>query len=141
MSSTNIQFSVGVHIMQVLHVHSEKRVTSSFIRESVNADGASVRAVLAKLAKAGLVATARGRGGYSQLARSADEISLLDIYQATAAPGVFAIHSHPVQKTCVVSTHHKKSMNDVLEDCQEAFEASLRTKLLSDVVGLMRRDN
>ncbi len=138
MSATNIQFSVGVRIMQVLHIHADKRVTSSFIRESVNADAASVRLVLAKLAKAGLVATTRGRIGSSALARPADRISLLDIYKAISVPPVFAVHSHPVEKTCVVSTYHKKTMAEVLKDCQSAFEATLAGRMLSDIVGPMR---
>ena len=54
MSATNVQFSVGVHIMQVLHAHADDKVTSSSITKSVNADAGSVRLVLAKLAKAGL---------------------------------------------------------------------------------------
>ena len=68
MSATNVQFSVGVHIMQVLHVHADEKVTSSSITKSVNADAGSVRLVLAKLAKAGLVKTTRGRTGGAAVA-------------------------------------------------------------------------
>jgi DNA-binding IscR family transcriptional regulator len=125
--------------MQVLVVHADKRVTSSFITESVNTDAGSVRLTLSRLSKAGLVNTIRGRGGYCELARSAQEITLLDIYRATSAPPVFAVHPHPVEKTCVVSTHHRESMMEVLEDCQGAFETSLSRKKLSDVVKSMRR--
>ena len=77
MSATNVQFSVGVHIMQVLHAHADEKVTSSSITKRVNADGGSVRLVLAKLAKAGLAKTTRGRGGSSRLAKPAQKISLL----------------------------------------------------------------
>ena len=139
MSATNVQFSVGVHIMQVLHVHADNKVTSSVISKSVNADAGSVRLVLAKLAKAGLITTTRGRRGSSGLARSARNISLLDIYKATGAPPVFAVHSHPIERKCVVSTHHKKTMMQVLENCQEAFEAALARKKLSDIVGPTQR--
>jgi Rrf2 family protein len=139
MSATNVQFSVGVHMMQVLHALADEKVTSSSITESVNADPGSVRLVLAKLAKAGLVKTTRGRGGSSRLARPAQKISLLDIYKATAAPPVFAVHSHPVECKCVVSRQHKETMTRVLKDCQEAFEAALARKKLSDLIGPMRR--
>ena len=139
MSATNVQFSIGVHIMQVLHVRADQKVTSTLLSESVNADPGSVRLVLAKLAKAGLIATTRGRGGSSQLARPAQRISLLDIYKATAAPPVFAVHSHPIERRCVVSTHHKETMMQVLGDCQKAFEAALARKKLSDTVGPIQR--
>ncbi len=138
MSSNNVQFSVGVHVMQVLHVHSNKRVTSSFITESVNTDAGTVRAVLSKLAKAGLVTTTRGRGGSSTLARPADQIRLLDIYIAVSPHPVFSIHGHPVRRSCVVSTHHKQTMGEILADSQRAFEAALAKRRLSDVVEPMR---
>lgn len=139
MSATNVQFSVGIHIMQVLHVHADRKITSSFITESVNADPGSVRLVLSKLAKAGLVRTTRGRGGSSELAKPARKISLLDVYRATSAPPVFAVHSHPIERSCVVSTHHKQTMKHVLDQCQDAFEASLAKQSLADIVGPMRR--
>ena len=139
MSATNVQFSVGVHIMQVLHAHADEKVTSSSITKRVNADGGSVRLVLAKLAKAGLVKTTRGRGGSSRLAKPAQKISLLDIYKATAAPPVFVVHSHPVECECVVSREHKDTMVRVLKDSQAAFEAALDRKKLSDIVGPRRR--
>jgi DNA-binding IscR family transcriptional regulator len=139
MSATNVQFSVGVHIMQVLHAYVHEKVTSASITESVNADPGSVRLVLAKLAKAGLVKTTRGRGGSSRLARPAHKISLLDIYKATAAPPVFAVHSHPVEYACVVSRQHKDTMVRVLKDSQAAFEAALARKKLSDIVGSRSR--
>jgi Rrf2 family protein len=139
MSATNVQFSVGVHIMQVLHAHADEKVTSSSITGSVNADPSSVRVVLAKLAKAGLVKTTRGRGGSSRLAKPAHVISLLDIYKATSAPLVFAVHSHPVECKCVVSRQHKETMMRVLKDSQASFEAALARKKLSDIVEPRRR--
>lgn len=140
MSSNNVQFSVAVHIMQVLHVHSEKRVISSFITESVNTDAGTVRTVLSKLAKARLVLTTRGRGGSSALARPADQINLLDIYNAVTSQPVFLIHGHPVQRKCAVSKHHKQTMCAVLADCQRTFEASLADRKLADIVDPMRRE-
>lgn len=125
--------------MQALHVHADKRVTSAGLTSSVNADPASVRQVLSKLAKAGLVKTTRGRNGSCELARSAERISLLDIYRATAAPKVFAIHAHPVVKSCAISSYHKQTLADVLDDCQQAFEASLARTKLSDIVEPMQR--
>ena len=68
-----------------------------------------------------------------------ERTSLLDIYKATTAPPVFAVHSHPVECKCVVSREHKDTMVRVLKDSQAAFEASLARKKLSDIVGPRRR--
>ena len=125
--------------MQVMHLYADRKLTSSFIRESVNADAASVRSVLSKLAKARLVRTTRGRGGSCELARSGDQISLLDIYKATSAPQVFAVHSYPVEPNCIVSTHHKQTMERLLGDCQKAVEETLAGKKLPETLGPMSR--
>ena len=93
MSRINNQFSLGVHIMTALGDHYGEPVTSSHLTASVRAHESQVRGVLSKLVKAGLVATSRGRNGFSSLARPANKISLLEIYKAVQAPPVFSIHA------------------------------------------------
>ncbi len=140
MSAVNTQFSVGVHVMQVLEVYSDQKIVSSFIAGSVNADPGLVRFTLSKLVKAGLVHSTRGRYGSCELSRPATQISLLEIYRAIEAPGVFATHNYPVDKKCVVSVHHKETMEQVFMDCQEAFELSLQKTMLADVVKPIKKE-
>ena len=45
-----------------------------------------IRHIISQLAKAGLLNTKRGRGGGVQMARSASEISLLDVLEAMQGP-------------------------------------------------------
>ena len=57
-----------------------------------------IRKTLSQLKKAGLIHVARGTGG-AELAKAADEISLLDIYQAVECLGstgqLFGFHENP----------------------------------------------
>jgi len=118
--------------------HGEE-ISSGTLAESVNADPTFVRKSLSKLSKAGLVMTKRGKSGASVLARSPRQITLLDIYRASAAPPAFAVHSYPVEKRCPVSCHLKECMSGLLSQAQIGFERSLAKVTLADLVGQIRR--
>ena len=120
--------------MTALGDHYGEQVTSIDLTASVRAYESQVRKVLSKLVKAGLVTASRGRNGYSSLSRSANKISLLDIYKAVEAPPVFSIHEYPKEKTCRTSCTHKEAMADLLGDAQRAFEDKLDQHLLSEMV-------
>ena len=72
------------------------------------------------------------------LSRSPRQITLLDIYRASAAPPAFAIHSYPVEKRCPVSCHLKECMSELLSQAQISFERSLAKITLADLVGQIR---
>jgi Rrf2 family protein len=138
MSAKSVQFTVAAHIMAALGCHHGEEVSSAILAESVNADHTFVRKSLSKLSKAGLVVTKRGKSGASMLSRSPRQITLLDIYRASAAPPAFAIHSYPVEKRCPVSCHFKACMSGLLSQAQNSFERSLAKVTLADLVGQIR---
>jgi Rrf2 family protein len=125
--------------MAALGYRHGEEMSSATLAESVNADPTFVRKSLSKLSKAGLVVTKRGKSGASGLARPPRQITLLDIYRASAAPPAFAIHSYPVEKRCPVSCHLKECMSGLLSHAQNSFERSLAQITLADLVGQIRR--
>jgi Rrf2 family protein len=139
MSVKSVQFTVAAHIMAALGYKHGEEISSATLAESVNADRTFVRKSLSKLSKAGLVVTKRGKSGASMLSRSPRQITLLDIYRASAAPPAFAIHSYPVEKRCPVSCHLKECMSELLSQAQNSFETSLAKITLADLVGQIRR--
>jgi len=139
MSATNVQFTVAAHIMTALGFFHGQAIASAALAESVNADPTFVRKSLSKLSKAGLIVTTRGKNGASKLTRSPKQITLLDIYRASAAPPTFAIHSYPVEKRCPISRNIKGCMSSVLKKAQDSFENSLDGITLADVVGEVNR--
>jgi Rrf2 family protein len=138
MSVKSVQFAVATHIMAALGYHQGEEISSAILAESVNADPTFVRKSLSKLSKAGLVVTKRGKSGASMLSRSPRQITLLDIYRASAAPPAFAIHSYPVEKRCPVSCHLKECMSGLLSQAQSSFERSLAKITLAELVGQIR---
>ena len=139
MSATSVQFTVAAHIMAALGFLYGKEIPSATLAESVNADPTFVRKSLSKLSKAGLVRTTRGKNGSSSLRRPLEQITLLDVYRASAAPPTFAIHSYPVEKRCPISCNIKGCMSSVLKKAQDSFENSLDGITLADVVGEIHR--
>ena len=139
MSVKNVQFTVAAHIMAALGFFHGKEISSATLAESVNADPTFVRKSLSKLSKAGLIVTTRGKNGASTLTRSPKQITLLDIYRASAAPATFAIHRYPVEKRCPISSNIKGCMSSVLKKAQAGFEDTLDGITLADVVGEIRR--
>jgi Rrf2 family protein len=139
MSATNVQFTVAAHIMAALGFFRGKEIPSATLAESVSAEPTFVRKSLSKLSKAGLIVTTRGKHGASSLTRSAEQITLLDIYRASAAPPTFAIHNYPVEKRCPISRNIKGCMSSVLEKAQKSFEKTLDRITLADVIGEIRR--
>jgi Rrf2 family protein len=139
MPATNVQFTVAAHIMAALGFFQGKEISSATLAESVNADPTFVRKSLSKLSKAGLVVTTRGKNGASTLTRSLEQVTLLDIYRASAAPATFAIHNYPVEKKCPISRNIKGCMSSALKKAQNSFETSLDRITLADVVGEIRR--
>ena len=139
MSVKNVQFTVAAHIMSALGFRNGEEIPSATLAESVNADPTFVRKSLSKLSKAGLIVTTRGKNGASRLTRSPNQITLMDIYRASAAPPAFAIHSYPVEKRCPISCNIKGYMSSVLKKAQDGFENSLDGITLADVVREIRR--
>ena len=139
MSVRSVQFTVAAHIMAALGYYHGEELSSATLAESVNADPTFVRKSLSKLSKAGLVLTRRGKSGASMLARPPRQITLLDIYRASAAPPAFAIHSYPVEKGCPVSCRLKECMSVLLSQAQSSFERSLAKTTLAHLVGQIRQ--
>jgi Rrf2 family protein len=134
----NTQFSIAVHIMAGLASAAPREVPSWEIASSVNTNPAFVRRILAKLSKAGLVQTAKGKGGACWLGRSARRISLLEIYRAVNAQRAFAIHRYPAQTLCEVSCGIKLVLGRILDDVQRAMEKRLAQKSLADLVNELK---
>jgi Rrf2 family protein len=123
---------------------AEGPVTGRDIAESERLPGDYVEQILLRLRRAGIVASTRGaRGGYV-LARSADQISIRDVIEASEMT-TFDLHcvSHPVEEQRCSSSHNcsirpvwmllQRKIDDVLEGVHLsdllAEESEVRTRV------------
>lgn len=121
-------------MMTVLGYYHDRGVKSATLAQSVVAEPSFVRRSLSKLVKAGLVEAIRGKNGACHLTRPPGDISLLEIYRASTAPAVFAVHDYPIEKQCPISSNIKGCLATVLDGAQGSFERALARTSLADLV-------
>ncbi len=121
----NTRFAVAVHILTLLHSQQGEPATSEYIASSVNTNPSLIRRLLSKLAKAGLTRSQMGMGGGALLARSAESITLVDVYRAMDdSPDLLPLHPSPNPR-CPVG----RRIRDVLETRVAAAERAMTSEL------------
>jgi Rrf2 family protein len=78
--------SLGLHAMMVLARDSSRMYSAGDLSEVLKVSEAHLAKVLQRLARVGLVKSTRGPHGGFVLGRPADEISLLEVYEAIDGP-------------------------------------------------------
>lgn len=87
--AVNTRFSTGVHALVLLALEPSALQTSETIAGKLATNPVVIRRVFSLLRQADLVTSHKGPSGGSQLARSAKEITLKDIYRALEPSAVF----------------------------------------------------
>ena len=78
--------SLALHAMVLLAAHPEQRLAAGEIASELQASEAHLSKVLQRLARAGLVSSARGPKGGFVLRRKREEITLLEVFEAVDGP-------------------------------------------------------
>ena len=133
----SVRFTAAVHtILCIQYFEKDNRVTSDFIAASTGVNAVIIRKILLQLQKAGLVETKAGVGG-SHLAKKAEEITLLSIYNAInegeEERDVFNFHPNPNEK-CPVGRNIHRALDPALERAQKALEAELSKTTIADLL-------
>lgn len=128
--------AVAAHALTFLaQWHDDGWQSSSKIAESLESNPVLVRRILGLLQQAGLVSAAEGSGGGWQLARPAEEVTLLDAYlavepTATALP----THAHPPNQDCMIGRHMQALLEAEFVAAQEAMEDRLSRTRVADLL-------
>ncbi|TSA82585.1 Rrf2 family transcriptional regulator [Deinococcus detaillensis] len=118
------RFSVASHVLALLSLYPEQSMSSEKLACSVGVNPVIVRGISSMMRRAGLVCSQQGVTGL-KLARAADQISLLDIYQAVQPPErLIALHEHP-SEDCTVGRHIQAALGQICAEAQAALEARL----------------
>ncbi|ANV24214.1 MULTISPECIES: Rrf2 family transcriptional regulator [Agrobacterium] len=116
-------------LSRVLHIliHMEKHegaATSESIAAMLQTNPVVVRRTMAGLREQGYVSSEKGHGGGWVLARPLDEITLLDIYRALGAPGLFSIGLAGDNPDCVI----EQAVNAALFEAMTEAESILLSR-------------
>jgi Rrf2 family protein len=129
----NTKFAVATHVLTFLQTQGGKPAASELIASSVNTNPSLIRRLLSQLAKAGLTTSVMGTGGGSLLARSGNDITLLDIYLAIGDEGdILPMHQQPNPK-CLVGRHIQSVLKVQIEAAERALRAQLATCTIADM--------
>jgi Rrf2 family protein len=136
-SMKSSRFAVAAHILvSIEHAtrNGQEFVPSSSIAASVNTNAVFVRELLCLLSKAHLVVTKEGRGGGTQLARPAIQISLAEIYQAVEEGPVLKHNTRAKDLCCPVSCGMDQALDPVISEVEGALLKILKGRKLAELV-------
>ena len=138
--SANLQFSMAVHLLAALSYNPERRMSSEEIAASVGTNPVVIRRLTARLARAGIVDTRRGKEGGVVLARLPGEIRLSEVHRALEEEPAFSVHPNPGKRNCPVNQKIKGILQNICDDLENAVETRLGDYTLCDVLSGIDRE-
>lgn len=128
------RLTIATHILLCIETFKDDyKVTSNFLAGSINTNPVIVRNILGLLSSVGIVEIKAGVGGAS-LAKSPNEITLLDIFKAVEKEeSLFHFHENPNPQCPVGRTVHSV-MDEKLDNIQSAMENEMDKITLNQLV-------
>ena len=129
--------SIALHLLILLEVFKEQKLTSELLAMSIGSNPAVVRNILGRLKKAGIVDVQRGTGG-ARLVMDPEDISIWRVYQAVdtaTLAELVGVHPNPSSKCPVGSKINKlleKPYLTISEAVQEAMSNYTLKQLLDE---------
>lgn len=129
----NSRLSLALHTLSHMAGEPGRVRTSADIADHAGTNPVVVRRVLGKLREAGLLTSEKGHAGGWQLAKSADGITLADVYLALDERLVSGKGDDAEPSHCSVETGLQARIAEVLDDIEESLVERLRETSISDV--------
>jgi DNA-binding IscR family transcriptional regulator len=132
------RFSVATHIMLMMAVDPDGRLTSPRIAVSVNTNPVVIRRIMRLLARAGLVHVQRGQGG-AALGRPAERITLDDVWGAVnpaPASPLLPLHAAP-DPACPIGRHVPRLLGETFSLAEVAMREALSGVSLAKMVAAL----
>ncbi len=129
------RFTEALHILVCASYFDDQKVTSEFLASSIGCNPVSVRQILQKLSRAGLIRIARGTGGITLL-RGIREITFLDVFEAVEAvdeKGLFHFHENP-SPDCPVGSKIHGLLDERLGKIELAMKNEMKNQTVYDLM-------
>jgi Rrf2 family protein len=137
----NTRFAVATHILTFLQSQAGEPATSELIASSVGTNASLIRRLLSQLARAGLTTSQMGTGGGALLARPAERVTLLDVYDALGEDAdVIPIHE-TASPRCPVGRHVQAALEGRVRAAERAMRDELARTTIADLCAdVLRRE-
>ena len=130
---TSTRFAVAVHTLTALAVSDGAPMRSEDLAYSANTSPVVIRGLLSRLNDAGLTRSQLGAGGGAMLARPAEKIRLLDVYEAVEDTELFSKHRTEPCGNCAVGGNILQAMQPALTRARQALEDELAKVSIADM--------
>lgn len=130
---TSTRFAVAVHILAALAVNDDRAVRSEQLASSASTNPTVIRRILSMLAEAGLTSSQLGYGGGATLAKPANQITLLNVFQAVEELNIFEMHRTPPDENCFVGRNIQQVVTLTTTKAQQALETELAKITIAEV--------
>ncbi len=130
--------STAIHILCILGVLRDELVSSTHIAKSLQTNPGLVRRMLLKLSESGLIESTKGKGGGSKLAKSADKITLDEIYKAVSYGPIFGSFEKEPYQPCNISCSMGGILKDVYDNLEYDLQKSMKKIKLSEIISRIK---
>jgi Rrf2 family protein len=127
------KLSIALHILAHLAEARGRPTTSEEIAAHLRTNPVVIRRTLAGLREAGIVASAKGHGGGSTLARPAAAISLREVYQALGERGDLLREREMDEQGCVIAEAVDRALDDFYAEAEALLMRRLGEISLADL--------
>lgn len=135
--TTNLRFSVALHILTLLATKETGLLTSKEIASSVDTNPVVIRRVMADLRESGMVESHPGVNGGWKLKKSPASITLRKIFECVHEEELLVMHAHP-NPHCPIGGHIRDSLQGVFAEAEKALRSSLSKQTVADVLESVR---
>ena len=131
--TTNLRFSVALHILTLLATNGTGLLTSEEIASSVDTNPVVIRRVMASLRQSGLVESRPGVNGGWRLTKTPASITLCKVFESVREEELLSMHAHP-NPHCPIGGHIRESLQGVFSEAEKALHGSLSNQTIADVL-------
>lgn len=128
------RFSDAIHLLAFIDIYKGKiPLSSENIAGSIETSPVMVRKLMGELRKAKLIETKHGTPD-PKLAKSPDQISLLDVYLAVEKDKPLFEIDHKTNPQCIVGGNIQETLSEYYHQAEVAAKAKLNNTKLADII-------
>ncbi|MGL9729979.1 Rrf2 family transcriptional regulator [Enterococcus sp. DIV0756] len=130
----SLQFSDAIHILAYIEIcKGTDTLSSEMIARSVETNPANVRKIMSQLKKAGLILTQIGKPNPT-LAKSPDEITLLEIYKSIEGNTNLIQIDPKTNPNCIVGANIQEVLSEKYTELQKKVEEEMNEITLDTLI-------
>ncbi|EBA12078.1 transcriptional regulator, BadM/Rrf2 family protein [Roseobacter sp. CCS2] len=119
-------------------VKGDVPIGSEDIAKRASTNAAVVRKIISMLGRAGITTSQPGAKGGTHLARSPEQITLLDVYRAVDTQEIFANPNCPPDASCPIGSRIGPVLDEIKANATQAMEAELAAVSIAGIAGKLK---